>query len=315
MSSNNVIKVGIDFGASRIKYVYEGTQGTKRNGIMLNKYLIGNNNAGTGYKVVRADRINKVGAVNGVPNIQRVKVNCEYLDDIILAICKDIKNNTGCKSDMTLSINALLPPSQYLSIAENFREKLLSYGTFEGEVNGDKLKVTIKDVGICCEGVSQLTNMDIYKVCSLDTALLIDAGSSTIDIVQLSRDNGHWEVVDADTINEVSGSLIMKDIALGLCNEYPTIPFKASELESRMYFYIGETKHNVIDYIEFADDRISKLGKMFKDYYIGGKVLVSGGAGELLMASKIFRDICPAEAILLDENIRTFGNARGAYFS
>lgn len=312
--TNNSIKIGIDFGASRIKYVYKASDGKLRNGIFLNKYLIGENNAGTGYKVVRDDHINKVGAFNGIPNIQKSKINYEYLDDIILAICKDVKNNIGCKMEMSVSINALLPPSQYLSIGEKFREKLLDYGTIEGDVNGDKLKVTIKDVGVCCEGVAQLGVTNVHNVCTLDVALLLDAGSSTIDVVQLER-HGHWEVIDADTINDIAGSLIIKDIALGLNNEYPYLALNASDLERDMYFYEGETKHELVKYTDFASNRISNLAQVFRDYYRGGKILVSGGAGELLMASETFHNICPVEPVLLDEEIRTFGNAKGAYFS
>lgn len=312
---NSVIKIGIDFGASRIKYIYKQNDGNLGTGIFLNKYLIGNNNAGTGYKVVREDHVNKVGAYNGVPNIQKSKINYEYLDDIILAICKDIKDRLGCKADMNISINALLPPAQYLSIAQKFKEKLLAYDTIEGEVDNDKLKVTIKEVGICCEGVAQLTTTSIYSVCKMDTALLLDVGSSTIDIVQLESQGGHWQIVDADTIDNVSGSLMIKDIVLGLRGEFPHLTLNASDLERNMYFYDGETKHKIVDYADFASNRIATLANVFRDYFRGGKILVSGGAGELLMASETFKSICPAEAILLDEEIRTYGNAKGAYLS
>lgn len=309
------IKVGLDFGASRIKYVYMGKDNILKNGIILNRYMLGENNANTGYKVVREDHINRIGVVDGIPNIQKNKIYYEYLDDIILATCKDVKDNARNNRELNLVINALLPPTQFIEDYEKFQEKLLSFNQMSGQVNNDYIKVNIKEVGICCEGVSLLVAMDMYNICPTEKALLIDAGSSTTDIVQLECSNGHWNVINAYTIDTVAGSIIIQDIATELKKEFSNAYINAAELERTMYFYAGLDKHRVIDYVEYAAPRIQQLQKIFNDYYRGGAVLISGGAGELLMASNTFKSLCSVEPILLSEDLRIYGNARGAYLS
>lgn len=323
MENNETITVGMDFGASRIKAVYEDDkeQGSNKfkDIVFPNKYLVGDNNNGSGYKVDRCEYVNKIGCDNGTSNFTNVKINYNYLDDIILVIAADITKQLNIENEINLDIHTLLPPQQFLEIREAFRQKLYNFGTIEGFVDGKKVKCTIKNVKIACEGVAQFLAMNRASIADYKRATLIDAGSSTIDLVNLKKTGDKWSISGAITIHEVSGSLIVKAITTKIKKEFVGIMIDPTELEQDLYFYVGDEKHEIVEYIDGANDVIATLANPLREFYKGGKLLVSGGAGELLMSSDVFLEICKntckATPELLDEYTRTYGNAKGAYKS
>lgn len=311
-------KVGIDFGAGRVKYsykIYENSNVIDR--VFPNRYIVGNNNS-NGVEVVRDDYIVKIGCTGGVNNLENVKTNYKYLDDIILVVAQNIKDNVKSIEDtVELNISTVLPPAQYLTVADAFKAKIMGYETYSGVVNGKKITTKIANVTVGCEAVAILNAMDIDKVCELDRCLLADVGSSTIDFVNLERDGDAWEIIDANTVNNVGGALIVQDITDYLKNKYPTMEFVADEIESKMFYYIGTEKHQVIDDVNAAKHRIEILDKAFRRYYKGGEVIIGGGAGKLLASSEAFKALLPAgvKPIMLSDELRTFGNSRGALYS
>ena len=315
------LKVGIDFGASRIKVSFKDKNGKIINVQFPNRFLVGENNTSTsGTIVVRTDveRTNRVGSTNGTANMEKVKLNYSYLDDIILVVAKKMKDALKADKYITLDIETLLPPEQYLSITDAFKDKIKAFGKITGTVMGDEIVVEIGEVGVSCEGVALLNSVDLNALCGeVEKCLLVDAGSSTVDFVAIEKVDGAWEIVDAGTDDKVGGSVVLGEIAAGLRKKYPTQKFEYDKLEKDMYYLIGEEKHLIKDDISFADDKIEGLSKAFNKYYIGGKVLVSGGAGELLMESTMFMSIIPqgVKPVLVPESARTFGNSLGAYNS
>lgn len=313
-----MVKVGIDFGASRIKYTYKAYENAELiDRVFPNRYAAGINNL-NGAEVIRKDYIVKIGCTGGVSNIEGVKTNYKYLDDIILVIAKQIKDNiNSLEGDVELDIRTVLPPAQYLTVADSFKKRILEYDTYSGIVDNKETTVKIANVSVGCEGVAVLNAMDIDNLCKLDRCLLLDVGSSTIDFISLERDGDEWEIIDANTVNNVGGSLIVQDIAGYLQAKYPNTEFSADELENKMYYYLGAEKHSVIKDVDAAKHRIEILNKAFNKYYRGGDVFIGGGAGKLLASSETFKKLIPygAEPRLLSDELRVFGNSRGAYNS
>ena len=310
------IKIGADFGASRVKIAFKNKEGKLVKKTFANRYLEGSSNSSSGYLVERNSEIVRIAGTKGKSNRVDVKLNYQHLEEILLVIGYLIREEfkQGDKY-VSLALETLLPPRQFQSIEEEFKAKLKAFGTIKGKVEGFELEVIIDNVSANCEGVALLDALDMDEFAgNVDRVFLVDAGSSTVDWVDFEREDGEWGIVDADTLMEVGGATIISAIAGSLEKEYPGEKFDADVLEKKMTYLVGDKQFNVIDVVDYADKVVTAMKPELERAYKGGKVVVTGGAAELLMANSRFKEIFPT-AILVEEDIRSFGNAVGALYS
>lgn len=315
-------KISIDFGGSRIKATFQDKTGKLINIQFSNRYDEELDSAATGgIFVEREDGVVRLGGTEGTPNREILKINYEHVDNIILACVGRMREELkSTDKHFTLDIETLLPPEQFFADGDEFQELIKKIGKITGKVDGVELTVEIGKVGLNCEGVALLNSVDISGMCGeIEKCLLIDAGSSTMDFVSLVKVNGQWDIVGAETNAKVGGGAIIKAIQKKLrkITEFKGVELDFNLLEKEMGFWVGETKHLVKDYIEYADETIAPVQKDLRRLYKGGKVLVSGGAAELLMESDKFKEIIPqgVKPVIVPEDIRTFGNSVGAFNS
>lgn len=310
------IKIGADFGASRIKIAFKNREGKLVKKTFANRYLEGSSNSSSGFEVIRDGEIVRIAGTKGKSNRVDVKLNYQHLEEILLVIGYIVREEfkEGDKY-ISLELETLLPPRQFQSIEEEFKAKLKAFSTIKGKVEGVDLEVIVDKVSVNCEGVALLDalNMDEFAE-GVDRVFLIDAGSSTVDWVDFEREDGEWSIVDADTLMEVGGATMLSAIASALEKEHPGNQFDSDVLEKKMTYLVGDEQFNVIDVVDFADKVVAGMKPELERAYKGGKVVVTGGAAELLMANSVFKEIFP-KAILVEEDIRSFGNAVGALYS
>ena len=310
------IKIGVDFGASRVKVAFKNRQGELVKKTFANRYYEGNSNSSSGYLVERNGEIVRIAGTKGKSNRVDVKLNYQHLEEILLVVGYLVREEykEGDKY-ISLEIETLLPPRQFQTIDEEFKDKLKAYGTIKGKVEGVQLEVIVDKVSVNCEGVALLDALDMNEFAGgIDRVFLVDAGSSTVDWVDFEREDGAWGIVDADTLMDVGGATMIAAIASALEKEYPGEKFDADILEKKMHYLLGDEQYNLIDVVDYADKVVASMKPELERAYKGGKVVVTGGAAELLMASSKFKEIFP-RAILVEEDIRSFGNAVGALYS
>lgn len=310
------IKIGADFGASRVKIAFKNRAGELVKKTFANRYFEGNSNSSSGYLVERNNEIVRIAGTKGKSNRVDVKLNYQHLEEILLVVGYLIREEfkEGDKY-ISLEIETLLPPRQFQNIDDEFKAKLKAFGTIKGKVEGVELEVIVDKVSVNCEGVALLDALDMNEFAGgVDRVFLVDAGSSTVDWVDFEREEGEWAIVDADTLMDVGGATMISAIASALEKKYPGEKYDADVLEKKMHYLVGDEQFALIDVVDYADKVVSSMQPELERAYKGGKVVVTGGAAELLMANSEFKKIFP-KAILVEEDIRSFGNAVGALYS
>ena len=319
------IKVGFDAGASRIKIAFinpkTGEEIVKEfpHRVLLNAST---SNASDGALIqIKDGKLRRVGSTEGKSSRVDRKVNYKHLEEVILYVAYIVKKELNIADTyISLELNTLLPPKQFLTNGKEYKEKIEAFGTITGRVNEiDEIQAIISknSVKLCCEGATLLNALDIDKLLGEDVntnkLTLIDAGSSTVDLVALEKRGGQWVVINAITLDNVGGAYMLDAISKELEKKYTGQDFPSDRLEKDMYYQLRNDSevYKVLDVVHYADDVVESMEEELEQFHKAGLAIITGGAAELFNESKVFRKIVP-NSILVPENLRTFGNAIGA---
>lgn len=309
------VKVGIDFGASRIKVSYKDAQGNIKEFQFPNRFKHDTAIRTSGYVVSSEEDSIIVGCLNGVSNLKKRKVNYEHITEILHVIVYELKKAFNVE-DVSLTIITILPPQQYKETRTQFKEIIQSANETVRTVEGVKTTVNIEKVGVGCEGVTLLKTFNLdNSVGSAENILLIDVGSSTTDIVILEKHDSVWKVQDALTY-EQGGNHICKAIAQHINSTETGLSYDGDDLERRMKYQLDGEMHSIIKHIECADtyvkDLLSYLSKIdnVKQY----RVVLAGGASRLIKENEVFNKRVKGYVCIKDD-LLDYGNSRGALLS
>ena len=311
---NQVIKVGLDLGASRVKASYLDKKGKVQDIIFPNRIDKNTEMAKSGIKVECEDNSCMIGAISGFSNLRKKKINYSNINEILFAVAYYLKNELQIMEDeVSLHINTILPPQQFMETRKEFKNILLETNGKTGTVSDQEFKLNIVKVRVGCEGVALLNILDIETL-SADTTriLLFDVGSSTIDIIALVKIDNAWHVETAKTF-EQGGSHMCDLIATKLNGDYPGLSFEADIIERQMHYQLDGEIHELKEQVKAIDSLVDEL-LTFVDG-IGNtrmyKVVLAGGASRILKDNEKFKASIKNFSCV-PENLLECGNSRGA---
>lgn len=308
------LKIGLDLGASRIKVSLINQKGDLLNFFIPNRVNVRDSVGGSGYIVEYNNKIKRIGAINGTPNMQRLKIHYQHLEDILLAVAYRIKKEMGSQKDqaLTLFIETLLPPKQFFAYGKEFKKKIADIGVVEGVVNGENVRLVIEDVNVNCEGVALLNTLDFNDLSEeVNQVLVIDVGSSTIDLVEVWKEENTWQIGAVDSI-EFGGTEMCKQIEKTLISKYK-VPFKYDLLEKTMTYTFEQKEHSILEEADCLDEIVEEFKVRLNQFvdHRQYKVILAGDGSELLYANKNMQEFIP-NATVLDKEARLYGNSMGA---
>lgn len=308
------VKVGIDFGASRIKVSYKDA-GDIKEFQFPNRFNFDTALKTSGYLVDCEDGSIIVGCLNGVSNLKKRKVNYDYITEILHVVVYELKRAFDVE-DISLSIITVLPPQQYKETRAQFKEIIQSANGTVRTVEGVKTTVNIDKVGVGCEGVVLLKTFNLDNTTdNAENVLVIDAGSSTTDIVVLEKQGTVWKVKDALTM-EQGGNHICKAIAQHINSTETGLSYDGDDLERKMKYQLDGEMHQITEHIECADDYIKTLFAHLSkiDNIRQYKVILAGGTSRLVKENSLFNKTIKGYSCIKDD-LLDYGNSRGALLS
>lgn len=308
------MKIGLDLGASRIKVSFMNNKEEVKNFFISNRIDPGNKLGTSGYLVKYNDTFNRVGASTGYSNMAPNKIDLANLEEMILAVGYQIMKLTEQKdTTITLEVEALLPPKQFMNHGDAFKVKLAKLGVLQGEVNGTSIKVVISNVNVNCEGVALLNILDFNVLSTaVNKVLLMDVGSSTTDLVTILKDGGVWQIGDADTI-DIGGAKMCEAIAKKISSEHGT-SFEYEDLEKNMSYSFENKEYSIFDKADCLDAIVGEISNKVRKFVRDPRqytVILAGDGSELLYSNKKMQEFIP-DAAMLDEETRLYGNSIGA---
>lgn len=302
------IKVGFDFGASRVKTSFE--KGTDVFDICFPNRVDTNADA-NGIKVTIEDDTLVVGTVSGYSNSTKKKINYRNVSHVVMAMAYLVKESFEIIDDIIrLNINTVLPPSEYQESKEQYRDIIKSVSGTTATVNGTTFTLIIENVKVGSECVAVLNTYNLDRIVKdLTRVILIDVGSSTSDIAVLIKD-GVWKIKTAFTSN-YAGSNICRSIVTKL-NSGTGLSYTWDDLEREQSYQLDGEKHDITKHIDEANDvieaLISDLSKI--DNVRQYKVILTGAGSRLLKESTLFKSYTKFDCV--DDILLDFGNSRGA---
>jgi len=309
-------KIGLDLGASRVKGSIYDQAGAVKNFNISNRVNVDDSIGSSGYIVEYNNHTKRVGASSGIPNMQPLKLRYSHLEEIILAVGYEMKQILGIKeADITINIETLLPPKQFFSNGKDFKKRIADIGTINGLVNGQAITVNIETVNVNCEGVALLKTLDFNTLsANVKRVLLIDVGSSTIDLVEVIKEDDIWKIGKVDTI-EFGGTRMCKAIEKSLANKYKS-QFPYDVLEKEMSYTFEGKVFSILDEAECLNSIVEEFVVQLNQFadHRQYKVILAGDGSELLYSNKKMKEFIPT-AHLLDANVRLYGNSIGALMS
>lgn len=306
----NAVNVGLDIGASSVKASYYLKENVIKDFSFFNR-VDTNVDTGDGTTVEVENEVLKVGSIGGVSNSNPKKTNYKNLKHILFKVSQELKKSLEIKGDIVLNINTCLPPKQFQTNKEEYKERLKEVDGVQGSVEGEVFRVLIEDVKCGAEGIMLLKSFDLDSVASdLLKVMLIDVGSSTADIILLERCGDSWKIKMATT-SEQAGASMCQDIEKYL-NGKGKANYDWQDLERLgKYQEDGEVK-DITSQADAADatvkgllSDIDKVGT-FTEY----KPVLAGQGSKILSKNKLFKEVTGG-FILVDETNQKFGNSRG----
>lgn len=309
-----IIKIGLDLGASRVKASYVDDKGKIKDIIFPNRIDPNTEMAKSGLKVESEDTSCMVGSISGFSNLRKKKINYSNIPELVFAVAYYLKKELQIKeNDITLHINTILPPQQFMESRKEFKKILSDIDSKKATVGDTEITLHIEKVLVGCEGVALLNILDIDTLSSDATqVLLLDAGSSTTDIIVLSKENNAWNVENAKTFPK-GGSHMCEDIATKLNGSYPGLSYEGEKLERHMHFQLDGERHELKEHIDAINPIVDELLTFIDG--IGNvrmyKVVLAGGASRLLKDNEKLKAAIKNFAVV-NENLLDCGNSRGA---
>lgn len=310
----DIIKIGLDLGASRVKASYLDNTGATKDIIFPNRIDPNVEMAKSGIKVECENTACMIGSISGFSNLRKKKINYSNITEIVFAVAYQLKKALNLDAnDMTLHINTVLPPQQFMETRKEFKKILSDIDGKKATVSDTEITLHIDKVLVGCEGVALLNILDIDTLSSDATqVLLLDLGSSTIDTIVLSKENNAWNVENAQTFSK-GGRHMCDDIATVLNSTYPGLTYEGDKVERHMHFQLDGERHELKEHIDAIDPIVEEL-LTFLDT-IGNvrmyKVILAGGASRLLKDNPMFKDVIKNFTIV-PEHLLDCGNSRGA---
>lgn len=302
------IKVGLDIGASRVKASF--LKGKEVVDIAFPN-RVDTSLTASGIRVELDGEAVTVGTVSGYSNSINKKINYHNLHHIIFAVAHKIKQELELAEDsITLDINTVLPPQEYRESREAYKELIASASCKMATVAGEPLSLIINSVKVGAEGVSLLNACNLDKVAKdLDQVLLLDVGSSTTDIVVLTKDQEAWKIKNAIT-SRVAGSDFCKSIETEL-NSGTGLSYTWDELEHKQSYQLDGKKYEITEKANAITENVnaliadlSKIGNV-RQY----KVILAGAGSRILRENETFKAYTNFSCI--DDSLLDFGNSRG----
>lgn len=305
-----IIEVGLDFGASRIKVSFYNKK------VVEDFYFPNRVSEGEivtdGVKVIIDGKSVVVGTIGGQSNSINKKINYKNLAQIVLTVAYEIKKRLELLEDtINLQINTVLPPKEFKESREEFKALIKEVSGTKAIVEGEELTVIIDDVKVGAEGVALLGVCDIENSSDkLTQVLLLDIGSSTTDIVILSKNDTIWSIKDATT-SYIAGRKFCEAIETKL-NAGTGCSFEWFDLEREQSYQLDGEMHKLIKQISGTDKVVQELIKELD--LIGNirqyKVILAGAGSRLLKESEVFKAYTKFSCI--DDSLLDYGNSRGA---
>lgn len=309
-----VVKIGLDLGASRVKASYTDKKGKIQDIIFPNRIDRNTEMAKSGIKVECEDNACMIGAISGFSNLRKKKINYSNINEILFAVAYYLKNELQIMDDeISLHINTILPPQQFMETRKEFRKVLSEVNGKKGTVAEQEFKLHIDKVLVGCEGVALLNILDIETLSADATRILLfDVGSSTIDVIALAKIDNAWHIEVAKTF-EQGGSHMCDLIATKLNGDNPGLSFEADIIERQMHYQLDGEIHALKEQVEAIDPLVDEL-LTFVDG-IGNarmyKAVLAGGASRILKENEKFKAAIKNFSCV-PENLLDCGNSRGA---
>lgn len=308
-----VIKVGLDLGASRIKFSYmkgkEVFDGCFNN--MIDKAAQAN-----GYKVSVDGETITVGTVSGYSNSVVKKINYKNIPHILFAVAHVIRQDLElAENEIQIEINTVLPPQEFKENREEYKELIKAVDGKEGTVGTDTFKLKITSVKVGAECVTLPLACSIDKLSKdLTRLVLIDVGASTTDLAILIKDGDSWKIKDATSIY-IAGKKLCNSIATTLNSNGTGLSYTGEEIESMQGYELDGEKHSLEKVCDgeatnlVVEGMTSEIGNWLgniRQY----KVILGGGGSRVLKHNKKFKEYAKADC--LDDLLLDYGNSRGA---
>ena len=309
-----VVKIGLDLGASRVKASYVDSKGKVKDIIFPNRIDNNTEMAKSGIKVECEDSACMIGSISGFSNLRKKKINYSNINEILFAVAYHLKNQLQILEDeISLHINTILPPKQFMETRKEFKKVLLNVDGKKGTVAEQDFTLHIDKVLVGCEGVALLNILDIDTLSNEATRILLfDVGSSTIDVVALVKIDDAWHIETAKTF-EQGGSHMCELIATKLNGDNPGLSFDGNTLERQMHYQLDGELHELKEQVEAIDPLVDEL-LTFVDG-IGNarmyKSVLAGGASRILKENEKFKASIKNFSCV-PENLLDCGNSRGA---
>lgn len=305
------IKLGLDIGASRLKASF--FKGNMVMDICFPNTIDYNTATSTGIKVNFNDEYLTVGSVSGYNNSTTKKINYTNLEQLVFAAAYKVRESLNLDdTTLNLDINTVLPPAEFIESREQYKERFKSINGKTAIVNGVPITLNITDVKVGAEGVALLNACNLDNLTSnLSQVLILDVGSSTTDIIILSKTDDVWSIKDAIT-SRIAGREMCRAIETSLNSGGTGLTFEWSELERNQYYELDGEQHELSKEIDACDHvvkaliaELRKIGNI-RQY----KVILTGAGSRLLKESNEFKAYTKFSCI--ENNLLDFGNSRGA---
>lgn len=308
-----VIKVGLDLGASRVKFSY--MKGKEIFDGCFNN-MVDKSAAANGYKVTINDETITVGTVSGYSNSVVKKINYKNIPHILFAVAHMIRKELELAEDLIqLEINTVLPPQEFKENREEYKELIRSVDGTKGTVDKDTftLKITTVKVGAECVTLPLSCSIDKFSK-DLTRLVLVDVGASTTDLAILVKDGDAWKIKDATSVY-IAGKKLCNSIATTLNSNGTGLSYTGEEIEAMQGYELDGKKHTLESVCDgeatnqIVEAMTSEIGNWLgniRQY----KVILAGGGSRVLKYNKKFQEYSKFDC--LDDLLLDYGNSRGA---
>lgn len=312
LEKDYVVKVGVDFGASTVKASLFDKTGTLLDfkfSNRINSDII----TGDGTLVTVGGESVKVGSIGGSSNSNNKKVTYQNMKHLVFKVAYEVKKLLKIKgSEITLDIVTCLPPTQYKTSKDQYKENILSCNGLQGEVEGEEFTLYINSVRCGAEGIVMLNSFNLTEKTDLMNILLLDVGSSTTDIILLeSLDGVKWKIKNATTSYN-AGSKMVEEITEGLNSNNTEATYNHKDIERTGKYQLNGEIHHIINDANSANNTVDALLRDIKQVanFIEYKPLLCGQGSKILSKNDTFKKASGGFIIADDTNL-VYGNSRG----
>lgn len=243
-----------------------------------------------------------------------------YLKHQILWAVYNIYGPSERTYQLTLGVG--LPVSDYgdSKKREDFGKLLMSFGTFDGEVDGHIIKVHIKRIEVNAEGIGSIRALLEYIPNNGYTTLIQDIGFVTTDVIQVDSEEGSLSVRKPITISkgisfiyetlynelvELEAVSSMMELDYYVRNGYTELRTKNSE----PYPLYEKLMNRAEDCATIMNDVSNLIGVKTTTF---NKIFIGGGS---VLLFQIIGDEWVKNHIEIDDDTRYNSNAVGYYLN